>query len=172
MESLGGANHMEEQKTVKCLECQIELNSTREPYKYRACDLDNVVLENIEICRCPGCGEEEIVIPRIAELHRLLASTFAKMPEKLNPQQICFLRKYLGWSGVDFAAAIGVDPTTVSRWENGAQGMGVSAERLLRLCALSMKPVEDYSILKTLASKKEGASRLVLKITDHWEVAA
>jgi transcriptional regulator with XRE-family HTH domain len=56
------------------------------------------------------------------------------------------LRKSLGWSGGDFARRMGVDPATVSRWENGAQDIGQVAERLLRLLVSVAGPVLGYSL--------------------------
>lgn len=54
------------------------------------------------------------------------------------------MRKYLGWSGVDFATHIGVKPETVSRWENGREPIGPVADRLLRTLVLLGQPIRDY----------------------------
>ena len=58
------------------------------------------------------------------------------------------MRKYLGLSGRDFAAKMGVSPATVSRWESETvlQPMGVTAERLLRLIAMAYPPVSAYPV--------------------------
>lgn len=39
----------------------------------------------------------------------------ARSPERLGPAEIRFLRKYVGYSGKDFARFVGVTPETVSR---------------------------------------------------------
>jgi DNA-binding transcriptional regulator YiaG len=65
-------------------------------------------------------------------LNEVLAKAIAKKPHRLTPGEIRFLRKYLGWSGKDFAQFMGVTPETVSRWENGAGRIGETAERFLR----------------------------------------
>ena len=64
------------------------------------------------------------------------------------PQEIRFLRKYLGLSSKDFASKIGVDHTTVSKWErvDETQGMGPVAERFLRMFFLYEKPVDEYPL--------------------------
>jgi transcriptional regulator with XRE-family HTH domain len=54
----------------------------------------------------------------------------------LFAKEIRFLRKYLDWSAEHLAAVMGVDPKTLSRWENGRQKLGPVAERLLRLVVL------------------------------------
>jgi transcriptional regulator with XRE-family HTH domain len=76
------------------------------------------------------------------------------------------LRKYLGWSGSDFAEYMGVAPETVSRWENGSIPMGPLAERLLRLAVLSRQPANDYSldVLKGVAQKTAPVKSLKVRV--------
>jgi DNA-binding transcriptional regulator YiaG len=83
-------------------------------------------------------------IPRLEELHRVLAFAIATHPSKLSGSEIRFLRKYLGWSGKDFATTIGVAAETVSRWENDKERIGLVPERLLRVMVFRLKPVEEY----------------------------
>lgn len=128
---------------MKCPECGATTKVTREDHPYTEAGLPNVILRGVEIRLCPKCGERELVIPRIEQLHRELAFAFAGRKAHLTPAEIRFMRKYLGWSGKDFARAMGVTPEQVSRWENGAP-MGATAERLLRLMVLRERPVEEY----------------------------
>jgi transcriptional regulator with XRE-family HTH domain len=74
--------------------------------------------------------------------------TLIRHPGRLAPSEIRFLRKWLGWSGVDFAKHMGVAPETVSRWESveAAKPMGGTAERLLRLAVAHGQPIEQYPI--------------------------
>jgi putative zinc finger/helix-turn-helix YgiT family protein len=108
------------------------MQSSRENHRWDASGLPNVVLIDVEVRRCPACGERTVVIPRIEALHRALAMTVIARPGRLAPQEIRFLRKWLGWSGQDFARHFGVTPTTVSRWERleDPSPMGGTAERL------------------------------------------
>jgi len=94
----------------------------------------------VEVDRCPKCGAVEIVIPRIEELHRALALAILRKRGRLAAPEVRFLRKYLGWSGADFAKHMGVDAATVSRWENEEQPMGPVADRLLRLMVVTREP--------------------------------
>lgn len=66
------------------------------------------------------------------------------------------LRKYLGYSGEDFAATMGVTPATVSRWENDREPMGSTAERLLRLMSVRDLPIEEYPTDRLRAVATEG----------------
>jgi putative zinc finger/helix-turn-helix YgiT family protein len=98
------------------------------------------------VSRCPKCGETEVAIPRIEDLHRTIARALIQKRSRLTAPEIRFLRKYLGWSGVDFAAHMGATPETISRWEKGAVPIGAASDRLLRLMVASKAPVEDYSL--------------------------
>ena len=151
---------------MKCSQCGHVVKTARENYLYRECGLSNVTLVGIEVSRCPECGEHEAVIPKIEQLHRVIATAVARKVPRLTPEEVRFLRKYLGWSGGDFAEHMGVAAETVSRWENGSKTMSQAAERLLRLAALSREPASNYSleILKDVAQKKQAAQRLQVRV--------
>lgn len=122
------------------------MTAKRENYRYLASGLPNVTLVGVTVRRCAKCGEHEVVIPQIEELHRVLAVAVARRPSRLTKDEIRFLRKYLGYSGVDFAKLISVKPETVSRWENGRERIGPSTEKLIRMLVLRTQPVRDYPI--------------------------
>ena len=115
-------------------------------HRYIGDELPNVVFLGVKIRTCAECGHSSVTIKKLADLHRVLAKSVAKAPHKLDPGEICFLRKHLGWSGRDFARHFGVSPETVSRWENGKKAMGPTAERLLRVLALTYDPLDEYPL--------------------------
>jgi len=159
-------------KPITCTRCGTVMGPKQQKsHRYTASGLDNVVLVGVDVRTCPNCGNESVAIPRISELHKKLAQAVAEQAEKLVPGEVRFLRKYLGWSGVDFARYAGVTPETVSRWENGAHVMGPVSERLLRLCALKMDPVDDYSVLGKMATEEPQAREIRLTITTEWKAA-
>jgi len=133
---------------MKCVHCGSVTKSTRGAHRYTESGLSNVTLLNVELRNCSACGEREVVIPRIEELHRLIARTLATSTSRLSPEQIRYLRKWLGWSSADFALMMGVRPETVSRWEGKGAGyqMPPTAERLLRLMVANQDPVTKYPI--------------------------
>lgn len=128
----------------RCMSCGAELGApSRRDVPYLS--LPGVMLCGVEVHPCPSCGEEEIAIPNIEELNRLLAAWLARRPQHINGAEIRFLRKIMGWSGRSFALLIGVTPETVSRWENGKEPIGPAAERLLRvLVTQKIEPIRDY----------------------------
>ena len=53
---------------MRCPQCRTEMQSKRENHRWNASGLPNVVLMGVEIRRCPACGEQTLVIPRLAAL--------------------------------------------------------------------------------------------------------
>lgn len=131
---------------MKCDECDGTMTSARENWKYDESGLPHVVLEGVEVRRCPSCGTSEPVIPRIEELHRVLAHLVTAKRSRLAGAEVKFLRKVLGFSGADLARHMGVTPESVSRWENERETIGPQADRLLRLMAITQEPKQDYSL--------------------------
>lgn len=122
------------------------METRRGAHHYVECGLPDVVLLGVETARCPKCGEEGVSIPRIEELHRVLARRVIGKHARLAAEEIRFLRKHLGLSGVDLAAHMGVQPETVSRWENGREGISATADRLIRMMVAHRDPVEEYPL--------------------------
>jgi putative zinc finger/helix-turn-helix YgiT family protein len=137
---------MEDPTAMTCAACGAQLKTRRENYRYEASGLPHVTLKGVEVRRCPQCGETEVAIPAIEGLHRAIAGALIRKRARLVPAEIKFLRKYLGWSGSDFARHVGAAPETVSRWEHGKLAMGPAADRLLRLLVATKAPVSDYTV--------------------------
>lgn len=131
---------------MKCFECDHEMVTTVEPYRYKDAGLPGVTLLGIEVSRCPVCGDQEVAIPRIEGLHRAIAVSLIEKSARLTSEEIRYLRKYLDMSGVDFARMMRVDPSTVSRWERGDQPMGESSDLLLRTFVILREPVNYHSV--------------------------
>jgi putative transcriptional regulator len=159
---------------MKCSMCGAKMDSTTETnFHYTMSGLSKVYLNGVKIHRCSDkeCGEDEVDIPNLVELHNLLAEITAKQENKLVPEEIRFLRTHLGYSGVDFARKVGVDAATVSRWENGKAPMGETAERLLRIMILAKAaPIQDYELMDIMAQKDSlTAKKRTLKLSKaHW----
>jgi putative zinc finger/helix-turn-helix YgiT family protein len=137
---------------MKCPNCGARMTASKEDYHYEESGLPNVFLRGVEVRRCGECDEVEVVIPGIEKLHREIATIIVERTDRLAPPETRFLRKWLGLSGVDLAALMGVAKETISRWENGREPMGAVAERLLRLLVEKLGPVDNYpvDILKKL----------------------
>lgn len=158
---------------MKCVACgKGPMVSARENFSYKASGLP-VTLVDVEVRRCKECGEFEVVIPRVDDLHRTIARAVIAKRSRLTPAEIRFLRTRLGWSGTDFARHMGVKAETVSRWENGHDQMSPSADRLLRLMVVTRQPVSDYS-LDSLVNVDAAAkpTKVRAKVSkEGWEAA-
>ena len=62
-----------------------------------------------------------------------MAEAFALKPSMLDGSELRFIRKELKLSAKEFAHLLGVDHSTVSRWENGKKRLGRPNDRLVRL---------------------------------------
>ncbi len=153
---------------MKCEACGELMRSTRENYNYSASGLPYVTLVHVEVRRCKACGEHEVVIPRIAQLHRAIALSVVNKRPRLTGAEVRFLRKYLGWSGADFAKHMGVAAESVSRWENERDKMAATADRLLRLMVATRRPVSDYD-LDFLAELEDEAAPIHLRLESAKE---
>ena len=160
---------------MKCMLCGNEdMQRTCQNVPYRS--LPGTVLVDVEVWECAECGEYEVVIPAMNELERVLVRSVSEKPGRLTPPEIRFLRKSLGWSSADLARYFGVTPETVSRWENG-RTMGAAAERLLRVCATRLDPIDDYEALEQLLNRQaeDPRTKRFLRLRcrgQHWEIAA
>lgn len=150
----------------KCRSCgKAELTSSAETYLYAESGLPNVTLVGVEIRRCPACGDHELVLPRVADLHRTIAHAVITKRARLSGAEVRFLRKYLGWSGVDFARHIGADPSTVSNWETDKDPIGMASDRLLRLMVAHGSPVEEYPLDELTKIENERQPPLAVRLS-------
>jgi len=151
------------------------MKTKRQNHRYTESGLANVTLVGIEVSECPSCGERLVSIPRMAQLHRAIALELIKKPAKLAPAEIRFLRKHLGLAAKDFAARIGVEPETVSRWERDARPQPISppAERALRLMVALGERVSEYPV-ERLADIKDEPEVIPLRMNPEskWHAEA
>ena len=111
------------------------------------------------------------------DLHRAIARTIARSKTELRGGEIRFLRTYLGLSSADAAELLGVNASTMSRWENEKSKSDMSPEfdRLLRLMVFNREPVQSYPLKelvekRTRAVKKPAPIRFARKGHD-WQYA-
>lgn len=118
---------------MKCDICQGKIiTKTQQSYHYKECGLDNVYLKNVDVRMCESCGEKNLRIPGILELHETIARGVALQPCPLRGPDIRFLRKQLGHSAKEWATFLRVDTSTLSRWENEQQEIGPQSDSLIR----------------------------------------
>lgn len=123
---------------TQCSACGADAEIARGSYSFRESGLRSVKLLNIDIIRCPRCGNEDPIIPRVNDLMRLLARAVIEKPYRLAGDDVRFLRKYLRMTQQEFAQLLHVDKTHVSKWENDEDQVGPQSDRLIRAVALAL----------------------------------
>ena len=146
----------DEMAMMKCTKCGADLEestcTTEAPYRYKASGLSNVFLVGITLRTCPGGHGAVPVIPRMADLQSLLAHILLEKPEGLVGEELRFLRKHVGLSGVEFATRVQIDASTLSRIENDQQPMGKSTDMLARaVVAAAIEHERQEELTKLLA---------------------
>ena len=118
-------------------------------YVYTESGLDNIVLENIEICECQ-CGEKVVAIPNVEEINKHIGHVLAMKKSRLNGKEIRFLRKNMGFTAIELAKLIGVDNATISRWERGIQRISKSNDRFLKLLFTNLRGYPKWQIKRVI----------------------
>lgn len=145
--------------SVPCPSCGSTMTVSHENLRYEECGLPYVFLKNIYTERCDNaeCGNLLRTIPKVAELHRLLALTLIKKTGRLEPLEITFLRKSLGWSKADCARKMHVQRTQPTRWESDLDPtpMSGSNDLLLRtLVAMNFRIAKYVDEMEMLQIKQ------------------
>lgn len=140
----------------KCINCghrELKKSAERLPFN------DVALVEGV-VYTCGRCGTRYDGFTRVEELSRVVAHHLAMSEERLAAAEIRFLRKYLGYSGKDFAGFLDVAPETVSRWESKTSPtpMPLATEKLLRLMVLNDRPIAEYGLEKA-GTRRHAARR-------------
>jgi len=116
-------------------------------WQYRESGLDDVVIVGINIYYCPVCDEVMPEIPRINELHRLIAEDLMNKKSLLTGKEIRFLRKEMYASVAHFAKKLGISKAQLRSWESGEQQVDPTADRLIRVLYSSDKKSDLQDII-------------------------
>ena len=129
---------MSRAKIHECTNCGEHVTPGHRNYQYAESGLSNVILQGIEISDCPKCGNSDVIIPRMAKIHRAIAQALVTSPVRLTGDHLRFLRKHLGLSGNQLGGYLHTDRTEISKWERGADRIGPLTDRLVRLLASAL----------------------------------
>lgn len=117
----------------ECFMCSSNMEVIRDqPYEYKDGGVEITII-GLTQYRCGDCEETFTPIPSPKRLHQVIALTICEENKSiLTGKEIKFLRKTMGMKATELADILGVDKSTVSRWENERQEIGDSSDRLLR----------------------------------------
>ena len=77
-----------------------------------------------------------VAVPDAEELAAAVALALCFMPTRLTGAEVRFIRRVMGMTGQELAAAVEMDPATLSRWEHGKQEVGGWADKAVRMAAV------------------------------------
>jgi transcriptional regulator with XRE-family HTH domain len=171
---------------MRCDSCRKTLiarvTTLKSPYHYRISGLENVYLAGITVYLCGKCGCESPVVPRIQELHGLIARELTRKRSRLSGRELRFLRTNAGFPARQFAALLGITPEHLSRIENGKTGqLGKTADKLARFISATksdrenvhqelMKMAESFLAKEPVATSRNPTFLVVEE--GHWRAAA
>jgi putative transcriptional regulator len=161
-----------------CSAPMTERQTTRaRPFPYTLAGLPHVGLAGILVFKCPKGHPSVPRIPRVGELHRVIAEAFIDKPDPLTGAELRFLRKNAGFPAQKFAALLAVDPAHLSRVENGKQAaLGSSTDRLARAIVVAASNGEVREVLLNEAVERLRQKRrriAVFKLErNRWREAA
>jgi putative transcriptional regulator len=112
------------------------MKKVRRNYVFKESGLSNVILKDIEVLECQKCGTASPRIPRLNDLMRTIAIAIVGKPGALTGEEVRFLRGYLQKPAHEFARTLSINPSHLSRIENGSMKVGPQTDRLIRLTAL------------------------------------
>ncbi|MCK5689688.1 hypothetical protein KAI87_10485, partial [Myxococcota bacterium] len=106
--------------------------------------LDGVVSVDVNEYSCPQCKAVHRGFLKIEVLYGKIAHELSGLSRLLRPDELKWLRKYLGYSTTTWAEYLSVSRETVSRWENARTPIPLSTERLLRMMARLGPHIHEY----------------------------
>lgn len=157
----------------KCLSCGTQMKEKLETVKHDEGGL-GITLTGVPVYRCPKCGDYEVAIRNLEGLHQEIAHALARRRERLQAEEIRFMRKYLGMSVPDLAKRLRTGVDTVKHWEASGKPrpIGVQAEMLLRMMVVLNHVIEGYG-LGEMATSDAKPGMLEAAVADgSWRVRA
>lgn len=154
---------------MKCYQCSAEMKSWRETRRHNPGLINSAItLEDVEVRHCPNCGDQYVSIQNVQGLNRFIALRLVLRPERLNPEEVKFLRNFLHLTQAAFATRMGVTRAAASRWEKTEAPLSLkkSSERLLRLLVARQAETDiPLDLLDTAGTKENAGLMLRLRVS-------
>lgn len=146
-------------KETVCGNCGKSARNVRGDYQFKESGLRNLVLRNIEMVRCGHCGNVDTVLHRADHIMRAIAQAVLWKPYRLNGDEIRFLRKHVGLTEDELAEYISVDKTTLSKWENNEDPIGLQSDLFLRAVVMSLDEQLREGVPKLIQYFREAVNK-------------
>jgi transcriptional regulator with XRE-family HTH domain len=124
-------------KRAQCSNCAAEARIVRGDYEFKETGLRDLVLLGIELIKCGKCGNVDPVLFQVDELMHIAAVAILQKPYRLGGEELRFLRKHIDLSQEEFARLLRVNKTTLSKWENNEDPIGIQSDLWARTVVMS-----------------------------------
>jgi putative zinc finger/helix-turn-helix YgiT family protein len=148
---------------MRCTECGADAVVFERVTRALSAGLPEVMIEGLEVGTCSDCGESFSAFPRWTALNALVVAALVGKTSRLTAGEIRFLRQGMGLKAQALAEILGVTPSQLSRWENGAVPISALADRLLRMVVAAREGLAPPD-LKSIDPRRSAplAMRIVL----------
>ena len=154
----------------------VRVATPRRPYHYKLSGLKRVFLVGIEVETCRACGMESPAIPKLGELHRIIAHHLIRKADRLAGEELRFLRKLAGISAKRFAELLRITPEHLSGAENNRRPLSRAVDKLARaVVAETIESNETRTILlqsPTEIETEQSQAQLHFSYDRKWTSAA
>lgn len=120
-----------------CSNCGAEAKVVKGDYQFKESGLRDVVLLDIDLIKCGKCGNVDPVLSGVDDIMSLLAVAVLQKPYRLEGAELRFLRKHVGLNQQEFSKLVRADKTTLSKWENDEDPIGIRSDLLARTVVIS-----------------------------------
>ncbi|HEY6126848.1 MAG TPA: helix-turn-helix domain-containing protein [Candidatus Acidoferrum sp.] len=124
-------------KKAECSNCGSEAKVVRGDYEFKETGLRDLVLLDVELVKCGKCGNVDPVLFQVDELMHIAAVAILQKPYRLQGEELRFLRKHIDLNQEEFAKLLRVNKTTLSKWENNEDPIGIQSDLLARTVVIS-----------------------------------
>jgi DNA-binding transcriptional regulator YiaG len=157
-----------------CTNCNIGKLESSEPsiFSYDLSGLHVVLKGGVIQHVCPECGEKSVTIKNLPGLHKAMAEAVATANHRLSGSELRFMREFLGYSGEDMAALVGLNQDTIRKAEAGTQKVPKPAyELFLRAEILRSAKAPAYEMRQLLEAKFKIEELKFVNRNKEWAVA-
>ncbi|MGH9969221.1 MAG: helix-turn-helix domain-containing protein [Pyrinomonadaceae bacterium] len=160
-----------------CPKCEIEMKKVPGDYHFTESGLDNAYLTD-SLFECSECGMDLALFPNPEEFTQAVVHFLIHhQKERLNGDQILFLRKAMGLTGAALAEFLDKPRGEISRWENGRAFISPLLDMRLRVEAARrlLSPQEareaELAVADTLLhTYKETTASQQITLRRSWNV--
>lgn len=111
-------------------------------YHYTECGLPDVWIDGWHVE--DDAGEENIRIPNVRSLHRLISMVIVTSAGTLTGPELRYLRTEMGLTQTQLGELVHRERLTVSRWERGESTLDGATEAYIRILASHKLGLENF----------------------------